>query len=142
MTYSIKYISKPRTKLKKQLGAGLDSYNKSKMGFINSKDLGLEARNHRGVLVGGLVGHTYWGWLQIYELCVHKTYRRQGLGSTLLHHAEALAKKRGCKYIQLDTFSFQAPGFYKKLGFKSFGVLKPFPKGQARHYFFKKIGTT
>ena len=136
---SIRVVPKPRLILKKRLGAGLDAYNKSKMGYLNGKDLGLEARSSKGLLIGGLVGRTYWGWLQVFELWVHPTYRAQGLGSQLIEQAETLAKKRGCKYIQLDTFSFQAPDFYKKLGFKQFGVLKPFPKGHSRIYLFKKI---
>lgn len=138
-SFSFKSVSKPRLVLKKQLGHQLDIYNKSQMGFIDWKDLGVEARDPKRKLIGGLVGGTYWGWLQVFELWVDKSYRDQGLGTELLHKAEVIAKKRGCRYIQLDTFSFQAPGFYKKLGFKEFGVLKPFPKGHARHYLYKRI---
>jgi hypothetical protein len=46
--------------------------------------------------------------------------------------------KRGVRSICLDTFSFQAPAFYKKLGFKQFGKLKDFPKGHER-IWLKKV---
>ena len=139
-SYSIKYVSQPKKILKKSLGRQLDLYNKSKMGFVNWKDLGIEAKDPKGKLVGGLVGGTYWGWLQVYELWVDAAYRDEGLGTTLLREAEALARKRGCRHVHLDTFSFQAPGFYRKLGFKKLGVLKPFPRGNARYYLYKKMG--
>jgi ribosomal protein S18 acetylase RimI-like enzyme len=127
-------------KLKKELGRKLIAHAKPHAGVHGGKDIGLEVRDKKGRLIGGLVGLTYWGWLHVFELWVHGTYRKKGLGRDLLQRAEALAKERGCQYVHLDTFSFQAPGFYKKLGFKVFGTLGPFPSGHKRYYLFKKIG--
>jgi ribosomal protein S18 acetylase RimI-like enzyme len=72
-------------------------------------------------------------------LWVDEKHRNKGLGTQLLLKAEVLAGKRGCKYVHLDTFSFQAPEFYRKLGYKRFGALKPFPKGSTRYFLYKKI---
>ena len=36
----------------------------------------------------------------------------------------------GVKHVYVDSFSFQAPGFYKKLGYREYGRLKGFPTGQ------------
>ena len=51
--------------------------------------------------------------------------------------AEAEARQRGAQNAYLDTFSFQAPDFYKKLGYQVFGELPDFPTGHQR-YFLKK----
>jgi hypothetical protein len=41
--------------------------------------------------------------------------------------------------VWLDSFSFQAPGFYKKLGYSVFGTLPDFPKGETRYFFSKRF---
>ncbi|MNJ78333.1 hypothetical protein D3C77_760620 [compost metagenome] len=53
--------------------------------------------------------------------------------------AEDLAREKGCVGIWLDTFDFQAPGFYQKLGFTEFGQLEDFPPGHKRFYFQKRL---
>jgi ribosomal protein S18 acetylase RimI-like enzyme len=53
--------------------------------------------------------------------------------------AERIAIDRQCEGIWLDTFSFQAPGFYAKLGFERFGLIKDFPPGQSRHFLMKRL---
>jgi hypothetical protein len=55
--------------------------------------------------------------------------------------AEAAAKARGCRGAYVDTFSFQAAPFYRKLGFKPFGVLNDFPPGHHRVFFHKRFAT-
>jgi len=69
-------------------------------------------------------------WLQ-------EEFRGLGYGRKLLSLAEDEARKRGAEYAYLDTFSFQAPDFYKKLGDEVFGELGDFPVGHQR-YFLKK----
>lgn len=48
-------------------------------------------------------------------------------------------RKRGCKYVFVDTFDFQAPGFYKKLGYHEAFVLHEHPHTGARYYFTKEL---
>ena len=53
--------------------------------------------------------------------------------------AEKEARKRGVKNAFVDSFSFQAPGFYKKLGYREFGKLKDFPAGHSRSFLTKAL---
>jgi hypothetical protein len=39
-----------------------------------------------------------------------------------MDRAEVHARERGCHSAWLDTFSFQARGFYEKLGYDEFGT--------------------
>jgi GNAT superfamily N-acetyltransferase len=65
--------------------------------------------------------------------------RGQGHASKLMQAAEAEARARGCKHALLDTFSFQALGFYKKLGYVEFGRLSGFSGRHDRHYLYKSL---
>ncbi len=94
-------------------------------------------RNESGELVGGLLGETFWRWLHINILWVHEDYRFAGLGKQLMARAEAEAIGRGCQHAFVDTFDFQAPGFYQQLGYTIWGLLEDLPPGQ-RRIFFKK----
>lgn len=54
--------------------------------------------------------------------------------------AEREAVQRGCHGAWLDTFEFQARGFYEQLGYVCFGELPNYPLGFAR-FFMKKMLT-
>jgi GNAT superfamily N-acetyltransferase len=70
---------------------------------------------------------------------VREDLRGQGFGRQLLEKAETEARQRGAKRAYLDTFSFQAPAFYKKLGYEEFGRLEDFPAGHTRYFLVKTL---
>jgi ribosomal protein S18 acetylase RimI-like enzyme len=55
----------------------------------------------------------------------------------MLLQAEQEAKARGCRGVWLDTYSFQARGFYERLGYAVFGTLDDYPPGQSRIFLHK-----
>lgn len=116
----------------------LVAYNASQVGEDVSYPLAIFIRDGDGKIVGGLVGETYWEWMFISHLWVSEALRDQGYGRQLMLKAEAEAKKRGCDNSYLDTFSFQALGFYQKLGYQIFGVLQDFPPGHQRYFLQKR----
>jgi hypothetical protein len=64
---------------------------------------------------------------------------RRGYGHRLMTLAEEEARERGAKNAYLDTFSFQAPDFYRRLGYEVFGELPDFPHGHQRYFFRKQL---
>jgi N-acylglucosamine-6-phosphate 2-epimerase len=86
----------------------------------------------------GLVGLTRWNWLLVEVLWVEESLRRQGFGSKLMQIAEQEAKQRGCNEAILDTFSFQAKGFYEQLGYEVFAQVDDYPSGYS-FYQLKKM---
>ena len=76
-------------------------------------------------------------------LWVKEYLRGQGTGKKLLWEAEKEAEKRNCKYVFLDTFSFQAPDFYKKYGYQQGYqqqfALENYPLTGKRYYYTKSL---
>ena len=118
--------------------AGLVAFNERLLGTDKPSPVGVFARRD-GVLVGGATGFTRWGWLFVEYLWVSDEARGGGLGTRLLRDAEATARERGCGKVWLDTFSFQAPDFYARLGYRQFGELDDFPPGHVRHFLWKPL---
>ncbi len=101
--------------------------------------LSIFARNRTGELIGGLLGETFWRWLHINILWVHADHRHAGLGKQLMAHAEAEAIRRGCHHAYVDTLEFQAPDFYRLLGYIVWGELEDFPLGHRRIFLRKDL---
>ena len=53
--------------------------------------------------------------------------------------AEHEAVKRGCTHAYTCTFSWQAPEFYRRLGYEVFGVLEDYPPGSSLTYATKRL---
>jgi GNAT superfamily N-acetyltransferase len=88
-------------------------------------------------IVGGLWGSTGWGYLYTDQLFVPEALRRLQLGTRLMRIAEEEATRRGCHGAWVDTYGFQARGFYERLGYTVFGTLDGPPPVYPR-YFLKK----
>jgi GNAT superfamily N-acetyltransferase len=91
-----------------------------------------------GDVVGGLFGATGYGYLHVDMLIVPQSLRGSGLGSQLMRQAEDEAVRRGCHGSYLDTFDFQARGFYERIGYSVFASLEDTPPGHTR-FFLKKL---
>lgn len=117
----------------------LIDFNESQAGERKVKNFALFAKDASGVLLGGLLGSTHWNHFFVSALFVHARFRKVGIGRELMKRAEAHALEHRCDAIFLDTFDFQAQGFYEKLGFGVFGVLENYPPGHKRFYMVKQI---
>ena len=118
---------------------GLLAYNLPRLNGILPRDLGLYQRDPSGEIVAGLVGRTEGNWLIVKLLWVSEALRGQKVGGSLLDKAEAIARERGCRYAFLDTFSFQAPAFYEKRGYRTAFVLTDYPVRDKRYYLTKAL---
>ncbi|EML1597225.1 GNAT family N-acetyltransferase [Burkholderia cenocepacia] len=92
-----------------------------------------------GDVLGGLAGRTSLGVFFIDLFYLPESLRGDGFGSRLLREAEAEAKRRGCARAVLYTISFQAPDFYRKHGYETFGEVPCEPAGAAREFMVKVL---
>ncbi|MEY4880119.1 MAG: hypothetical protein RJB62_1588 [Pseudomonadota bacterium] len=136
----ISLIENPGAELREAILRPLAAFNAACTGPASPESFALILRHPgSGETIGGLWGVMVYDWLNIELIFVPEDLRRQGLGASLLKHAEAFAAKHGCNGVRLDTFSFQAPAFYEKHGYRSFGRLENIPKGHDRIYYFKML---
>lgn len=124
---------------KEMIYKGLLEYNLARIEDKNQKELGVYLHNEAGEKLAGLIGDTHGNWLFVKFLWVSEKLRGQSIGSQMLMKAEEIAKERGCKYAFLDTFSFQAPLFYKKYGYNEVFALEEYPVTGKRYYFTKTL---
>jgi ribosomal protein S18 acetylase RimI-like enzyme len=117
----------------------LIAYNEAQVGPRSKKDFAFFVRSETGDFVGGLLGFTHFNHFFVSAIYVDQQLRNEGIGRELMKRAEALALEQGCDVIYLDTFDYQAPGFYEKLGFEVFGKLEDYPPGHQRFYLMKRI---
>lgn len=96
--------------------------------------------DEEGNIIAGCLAIMYcWNVVAIDIIWVDEQYRGQGLGSMLLGEVEHEAMEKGCHLVHLDTFDFQAKGFYEKNGYSVFGILEDCPKGHIRYYLKKTL---
>lgn len=118
---------------------GLRGYNLERIEDKSPKDLGLYLEDSTGSKLAGLIGETHGNWLTVDYLWVSQELRGRRIGSSMLKKAEDIARERGCRYAFLNTFGFQAPEFYKKLGYVEVFTLREYPLTGARHFFTKAL---
>ena len=137
--YQIIYVDKPEESAWGIIGQGIDDYNRRQAGDYGFQRLCFVLQAADQVVVGGVIGELFWSWFHIDLLWVKEELRGRGHGYRLLARVEDEARQRGAKYAYLDTFSFQAPNFYKQHGYQVFGELEDFPAGHQRYFLTKQL---
>lgn len=135
--FKIVYVEKPEESAWGIIGSGISNYNEQQAGNQEFQRLCFALHTPDQEIVGGVLGELYWGWFHLDLLWVKEELRGRGFGHRLLTAVEDGARQRGAKNVYLDTFSFQAPDFYKQHGYQIFGELQDFPPGY-QHYFLAK----
>lgn len=124
-----------------RLRQALIGYNKAYFGGeLRYKPFCQLLWDNDGQMVAGISGSTFMDLMRVDLLWVDEKLRGTGAGSSLLEAAETFGKENGCTLITLDTFSFQAPGFYEKKGYSCFGTVEDcLAPGVTRYYYMKRF---
>jgi len=120
------------------IGEALGEYNAPFLRDPSYAYFGLFVRDEGRAIRAGLIGHVYAGWLFVKYLWVDAELRRGGVGRGLISEAERRALSLGCHSAWVDTFSFQGPDFYPRLGYVEFARLD-YPPDHERIFFRKKL---
>jgi GNAT superfamily N-acetyltransferase len=130
----------PGEALSRLVSENVISANIARTGVADWHPIGFFLRSPRGEWLGGLTGYVWGGWLHVNFLWVSETLRGQGHGTRLMDAAEGMACERGAFASTLETFTSQAPDFYRKRGYEVFGRLDDYPPGHAKLFLSKRLG--
>lgn len=86
---------------------------------LNYDEFCFVAEDDEGQLLGAITGRAYYNEVHIGDLIIGKQHRKSGIGRKLVEEVENTYKGKGYEKITLTTFGFQAPEFYKKLGYET-----------------------
>ncbi len=117
----------------------LYKYNSDKIDRHDGSFFSKVIKDKNGNIIAGISAWTWAFACEITLLWVDDNLRSNGIGKKLLFAAEQEAITRKCNIILLRTYSFQAPSFYKKNGYKIVHVLNDFPDGYKYYTMVKTI---
>ena len=104
---------------------------------LNYDEFCFSAENGDGKIIGVITGRAYYNEVHIGDLIVDERHRGTGLGSRLVRAAEDAYRDKGYDVVTLTTFGFQAPEFYKKLGYQV-EFIRESRDPKLNKYFLKK----
>ncbi len=126
--------------------SGLEQFN---LQFFKKRDPSfaldsfvIYAKDDQSQIIGGLSAYIFerasGSWIAVDYAWVEEKMRHQGIGTKLFKELEEFAREKHCTHIQLFTWAYQAPEFYKKLGFECVGTI---PAWTEEHdaVFFRKL---
>ena len=117
----------------------LYEFNAGTTGIDDGRLLGVFLRDETRAIVAGAAGHTWGDTCELRQVWVAASARGRGLGRRLMAEAEAEAVRRGCRQLVLTTHSFQAPEFYRRLGFEIVLELPDYPRGHSHLLLRKRL---
>jgi ribosomal protein S18 acetylase RimI-like enzyme len=91
------------------------------------------------LFVGVVCAQLFWGQLHIKYVLVEPSYRKRGIASELMEKALSYGRIHKCTFAFVETMSFQAPEFYKKLGFTLEFSRHAFSKDASFHYLKRDL---
>jgi ribosomal protein S18 acetylase RimI-like enzyme len=119
---------------------GIGDYNDAaepRLGDV--RHLSCFARDANGRAVAGAVGRTWGANAELQQIWLPEAIRDRGLGRTLLQAFEEAARKRGCELLYLETWTFQARGFYEKCGYRVALEIDGYASGLSKFTMTKRL---
>ena len=122
-----------------RIDAGLHAHNLAAAPLQQVQPLACVAHSAAGAVIGGAIGRTWGECAELQQLWVDDAHRRQGIGGQLVRRFEQRALERGCRRCYLDSFSFQAPGLYRALGYRPALEIAGFAPGVTKWTFVREF---
>ena len=118
---------------------GLGDYNDRAAPLHQVRPLACFARADDGRVIGGAIGRT-WGYhAELQQLWVEEAHRGGGVATRIMERFHREADARGCTFFYLETWSFQAEGFYRTLGYETVFTLGDVGPGHDKHTMVRRV---
>jgi len=136
--YSIESANDPH-QVTQLLEDRIYEYNSAETHIDDGRLFSKIIRDRDKEIIAGIAGWTWAGICEITQLWVDRKIRGRGIGKILLEAAELEARSKECRTILVRSYSFQAPHFYEKYGYKTEHIINGFPVGHSYHMLTKQI---
>ena len=90
-------------------------------------------------LIGGAIGFIQYNWYFLDMLYVDTKYRKKGIATKLITEIEKYSKDKKLTGIRMETWNFQAKGFYEKMGYTVWAQIENCPPGTIDYYLKKNL---
>jgi ribosomal protein S18 acetylase RimI-like enzyme len=117
---------------------GVRRFNREQTGNERPRPVACFLRED-GRIVGGVHGSLWGRSMHIDVLWVDEPHRGLGHGSRLMRSIEEYAAAHDHRLAYLETTSFQALPFYRKLGYEVFGELPEISRGHNLFFLWKEL---
>ena len=125
--------------LDQRLSDELDRVNAAATkGIAPARQLTVQILDGSGELAAGMSGWTWGVAAGIGLTWVRETSRGDGLGAQLLAEFESEARSRRCTHVFVTSFTFQAPGFYQRHGYRELFRWQGVPTDESADVHFRK----
>ena len=114
---NIEFVEELDDNTSKMIGIEFDKYSASKGLNCDYTPFNFVAKDGDKI-IGIITGHAYYNEVHISDLIILEEYRKKHIGSKLVKAVEDFHRNKGYDFISLNTYDFQAPGFYKKNGYE------------------------
>jgi GNAT superfamily N-acetyltransferase len=132
-------VAEALPELDQRLSDELDRVNAAATkGIAPARQLTVEILDASGELAAGISGWTWGVAAGIGLTWVRETSRCDGLGAQLLAEFETEARSRGCTHVFVTSFTFQAPGFYERHGYREIFRWQGVPTDEEADVHFRK----
>jgi ribosomal protein S18 acetylase RimI-like enzyme len=114
-------------------------YNAAATGHDDGESFTAVREGSAGDIEAGVSGYTWCGCCYIAYLWVAETLRGRGIGSELMQAVEKHARAKACRVMFVATHSFQAPEFYRRMGFEQVASMVDHPVGHSSIFYAKRL---
>lgn len=131
----------------KIIGIKLHKFNRENCEWIlkNTQEISTKTNYHNfgaydnDKLIGGAVGYISWKWYFLDKLWIDEKYRKSGIGTKIINKIEEYAKENNLLGVRMETWSFQARGFYEKMGYNVYATFEDCPPGTIDYFLRKRF---
>lgn len=138
-TVVVELSEAPRAEDLDVVDSGLHEANCAAADLDAVQPLAVFIRDAAGVVVAGLRARSWGQAAEVQQLWVRPDLRRRGLAKRLMQAAEDALAARGCAEVMLETYSWQAPALYLRLGYRVAAQFEGMPDGGVRFVMRKPL---
>lgn len=118
------------------------AHNRQAVGRNDARGLGFVLRDQTRRIIGVAAGYSWAGTSELKQMWIDEAYRGRGYARELLNAFISEAAIRHVRRIWVQSYNFQAPELYEKVGFERVAEFADWPEGHSHVILCKTLQLT